>query len=216
MPVDKFGRTDNKVVQHIPIVTSSIGLTMAQLNNTFFTRDGSNTMTTDLNLNKHRVINSNESTSADNAVTRQYVERGDTFLKRDRSNATTGNIDMSKHRLMKLGNPTADHDAVDLKFPDRFVKQIGSSQMTGTLNMGGYSITNVAQTVSAEDLVTKSYADNVAGLTHLDTRGNKIVNLRMPTARSDSVTKGCVETMLESIFNTDFDMREHKIRNVAK
>jgi hypothetical protein len=40
MPVDKFGRTDEKVVQHTPTVTSSIGLTMGQINNTFLRRDG--------------------------------------------------------------------------------------------------------------------------------------------------------------------------------
>jgi hypothetical protein len=44
-----------------------------------------------------------------------------------------------------------------------------------------------------EDLVTKAYADNVVGSTHLDMRGHKIVNLREPTARSDAVTKGFVE-----------------------
>jgi antitoxin component of RelBE/YafQ-DinJ toxin-antitoxin module len=60
MPVDKFGRTDEKVVQHAPTVTSSIGLTMAQINNTFLRRDGNNIMTADLNLNKHRLINLNE------------------------------------------------------------------------------------------------------------------------------------------------------------
>jgi hypothetical protein len=112
---------------------------------------------------------------------------------------------------MNLGDPEAQHDAVNLKFLDRFLKHDGSSQMTGTLNLGGYSITNVAQPVSAGDLVTKGYADNVVGSTHLDMRGHKIVNLREPTARSDAVTKGFVE----SIFNTDLDMREHKIRNVA-
>jgi hypothetical protein len=79
MPVDKFGRTDEKVVQHTPIVTSSIGLTMAQINNTFLRRDGGNVMTADLNLKKHRLINLSEPTAADNAVTRQDV--GDTFLK---------------------------------------------------------------------------------------------------------------------------------------
>jgi hypothetical protein len=72
-------------------------------------------------------------------------------------------------------------------------------------------ITNVGQPVSTGDLVTKGYADNVVGSTHLDMRGHKIVNLREPTARSDAVTKGFVE----SIFNTDLNMHEHKISNVS-
>jgi hypothetical protein len=68
-------------------------------------------------------------------------------------------------------------------------------------------VTNVGQPASAGDLVTKDYADNVVGSTHLDMRGHKIVNSREPTARSDAVTKGFVE----SIVNADLDMREHKI-----
>jgi hypothetical protein len=59
--------------------------------------------------------------------------------------------------------------------------------------------------------VTKGYADNVVGSTHLDMRGHKIVNLKEPTARSDAVTKG----FIESIFNNDLDMHEHKISNVG-
>jgi hypothetical protein len=51
---------------------------MAQISNTFLRRDGSNTMTADQNLNKYRLINLNEPTAADDAVTQQYV--GDTFL----------------------------------------------------------------------------------------------------------------------------------------
>jgi hypothetical protein len=72
-------------------------------------------------------------------------------------------------------------------------------------------VTNVGQPVSAGYLVTKAYADNVAGSTHLNMRRHKILNLKEPTARSNAVTKGFVESM----FNTDLDMREHKIRNVA-
>jgi hypothetical protein len=37
-------------------------------------------MTADLNLNKHRLINLNEPTAADDAVTRQYVELAIHFL----------------------------------------------------------------------------------------------------------------------------------------
>jgi hypothetical protein len=56
----------------------------------------------------------------------------------------TGNIDMTKHRLINLGDPEAQRDDVNLKFLDRFLKHDGSSRMTGTLNLGGYSITSCA------------------------------------------------------------------------
>jgi hypothetical protein len=56
MPVDKFGRTDEKVTQHTPTVTSSIGLTMGQINNAFVRRDGSNVMSADLNMNSIELL----------------------------------------------------------------------------------------------------------------------------------------------------------------
>jgi hypothetical protein len=106
MPVDKFGRTDEKVVQHTPAVTSSIGLTMGQINNAFVRRDGANSLTADLNPNRHRVINLSAPTAADDAVTRQYAD--DTYLKRDGSSAVAGVVDMSKNRLMNLGDPLGE------------------------------------------------------------------------------------------------------------
>jgi hypothetical protein len=122
---------------------------------------------------------------------------------------------MSNNRLMNLGDPAVEHDAVNMKFLDRFLKHDGSLQTTGTLNLGWYSITNVAQPVSAGDVVSKAYAYNAVGSTHLDMRGHKIVNSRVPTAQSNATTKGFVETLLESIFNANLDMREHKLRNAA-
>jgi hypothetical protein len=44
---------------------------MGQINNAFVRRDGSNVMSADLNLNRHRVINLSVPTAADDAVTRQ-------------------------------------------------------------------------------------------------------------------------------------------------
>lgn len=69
MPVDKFGRTANKVVQHTPGVTTSIEVMMVQINNTFLRRDGSNTVTGDFNMNKHKNIHLEEPAAADGAVT---------------------------------------------------------------------------------------------------------------------------------------------------
>jgi hypothetical protein len=101
MPIDKFGRTDEKVTQHTPTVTSSIGLTMGQINNAFVRRDGSNVMSADLNMNRHRVINLSAPTAADDAVTRQFAD--DTYLKQNGSSSTAGFVDMSNNCLMNLG-----------------------------------------------------------------------------------------------------------------
>jgi hypothetical protein len=166
-------------------------------------------MSADLNLNKQRVINLRAPTAADDAVTRRYAD--DSYLKRDGSSAVAGVVDMSDNRLMNLGDPLGVQDAVNLRHLDRFLKVDGSLVMAGALNMGRHVITNVGQPASAGDLVTKDYADNVVGSTHLDMRSHKIVNLKESTARSDAVTKGFVE----SIFNNDLNMHEHKISNVG-
>jgi hypothetical protein len=209
MPVDKFGRKDEKVTQHTPTVISSIGITLGQINNAFVRRDGSNVTSADFNMNRHRVINLSAPTAADDAVTRQYAD--DTYLKQDGSSSIVGVVDMSNNRLINLGYPLGVKDAVNLRYLDRFLKVDGSSVMAGALNMVRHVITNVDQPTSAGDLVTKGYADNVVGSTHLDMKGNKIVNLQEPTARSDAVTKGFVE----SIFSNDLNMHEHKISNVG-
>jgi hypothetical protein len=196
-------------VQHTPTVTSSIGITLGQINNAFVRRDGSNVLSAHLNLNKHRVINLSAPTATDDAVTRQYAD--DTYLKRDGSSAVAGVVDMSNNRLMNLGDPLGVQDVVNLKYLGRFLKLDGSTAMAGALNMGGHVVSNVGQPASAGDVVTKGYVDNVVGSTHLDMRGHKIVNLKEPTARSDAVTRG----FIESIFNNDLDMHEHMISNVG-
>jgi hypothetical protein len=209
MPVEKFGRTDEKVTQHTPTVTSSIGLMMGQINNVFIRRDGNNVMSADLNMNRHRVINLSAPTVADDAVTSQYAD--DMYLKRDGSSAVAGVVDMSNNHLMNLGDPLGVQDAVNLRHLDRLLKLDGSTVMAGAINMGGHMATNVGQPASAGDVVTKGYADNVVGLTHLDMRGHKIETLKEPTAWSDAVTKGFVE----SLFTNDLNMHEHKISNVS-
>jgi hypothetical protein len=56
---------------------------------------------------------------------------------------------MSNNRLMNLGDPLGEHDAVNLRYLDRFLKLDGSSVMAGTLNMGGHVVSNVGQPASA-------------------------------------------------------------------
>jgi hypothetical protein len=71
-----------------------------------------------------------------------------------------------------------------------------SSVMTGSLNIGGHRVTNVDKPISAEDVVTKNYADSLIGSSHLVMNGNKINNMKESSARSDGATKGYVDNML--------------------
>jgi hypothetical protein len=116
MSVEKLGRTDDKVIQHIPSVSTSIGVTLSQTNNTFLRRDVSNTMTRDYSMNKHKLINLNEPAAADDALTRKYFDNStqavsDVCLRRDGYNTMTGDTDMTEHSLMHFGEPKSDNDA---------------------------------------------------------------------------------------------------------
>jgi hypothetical protein len=158
-------------------------------------------MNADLNLNRHSIINLSAPTAADDAVTRQLAD--DTYLKRDGSSAVAGVVEISNNRLMNLGDPLGERDAINLRYLGGFLKLYGSTAMASVLNLGGHVITNVGQQVSPADVVSKGYANNVVGSTHLDMRGHKIVNLKEPMARSDAVAR----SFIESIFNDGLDMR---------
>lgn len=95
-----------------------------------------------------------------------------TLLRRDGSNTVVGDVNMTKHKITHLDEPVAEDDAVTQKYVDnalsaqlsdeakQYIRRDGSSAMTSTLNMGGHSISNVAQAVSAQGIVFKG-ADNI-------------------------------------------------------
>lgn len=62
------------------------------------------------------------------------------------------------------------------------------SAITGAMDMEKFSVANVAKPVSVRDVVTEGYADNLIGLTYLNMRGNKIVNLREMVQPRDMLT----------------------------
>jgi hypothetical protein len=71
---NKFGRSDDGSIQNTPkSVSTSIGVTLAQINNTFLRRDGSNTVVGDINIDKHKLTHLGEPSAYDDAVTKKYV-----------------------------------------------------------------------------------------------------------------------------------------------
>jgi hypothetical protein len=46
--------------------------------------------------------------------------------------------------------------------------------MTGSLSMGGHSVANVGEIISAQDVAIKNYTDSLIGLTHLDMKGKNV------------------------------------------
>lgn len=103
---------------------------------------------------------------------------------------------MDNHKLNNIGDPSADGDVVTREYVDRsvrdtcdavkadwkeaseaaalFLKHDNSSIMTGSLSMGGHSVANVGEIISAQDVAIKNYTDSLIGLTHLDMKGKNV------------------------------------------
>ena len=82
---------------------------------------------------------------------------------------------------------------------DNFIRNNGSSQMTGTLNMGNNKISNVHDPVDNQDVVTKHYLDSHLNEdlrnSDIDMNRYRVKNLRLePQAPSDAVAKYYVDT----------------------
>ena len=94
MPVNKFGDSgdDTSDVIH---TSSSIGITLPQINNIFLRRDGANNATGDLNMGGHRVINILTPTEGQDATNKTYVDQ--TTVSK------TGDV-MSGNLIMRVGN----------------------------------------------------------------------------------------------------------------
>ena len=57
MPINKFGDSGDEGNIFTTNTSSTIGVTMAQINNVFLRRDGANNATGELNMSGHKIIN---------------------------------------------------------------------------------------------------------------------------------------------------------------
>ena len=169
----------------------------SQLND-YLKRNGQNTMTFDLNMNSHKIVNLKDITSSSidsEAVNKKYV---DNFLKKDGSVAMTGNLNMATNKIKNLDTPSRYEDdaAINVgffnselnasnqnlstqittaykKYVDNFLKKDGSVAMTGDLNMSNHKIKNTATPTSDGDVATKKYVDE----SHITPSGHVPVNV---------------------------------------
>ena len=87
---------------------------------------------------------------------------------------------------------------------DNFIRNNGSGQMTGVLNMGGNKISNVHDPVDNQDVATKQYVDsNMSENSHnsdIDMNRYRIQNLRMmPEDNSEAVSKYYVDSKISEV-----------------
>ena len=126
MPVNKFGDSGDDTAIFTTNTSSSIGVTMAQINNVFLRRDGANNATGDLNMSGHKVINIASPSAAGDAASKSYVD-STTVSK-------TGDV-MSGNLIMQVGNnPSISLGCNDLRgtsgsgrIPKRFNLLLGST-----------------------------------------------------------------------------------------
>ena len=74
MPVNKFGDSGGDNNTAIFTTSSSIGVTMSQLNNVFLRREGANNATGELNMSGHKVANIATPSSSGDATSKSYVD----------------------------------------------------------------------------------------------------------------------------------------------
>jgi hypothetical protein len=75
MPVDKFGDSGDDNAIFTTKASSSIDLTLRQINNIFLRRDRANNATGDLNMSRRRVINIPTSSEGQDAANKSYVDQ---------------------------------------------------------------------------------------------------------------------------------------------
>ena len=99
---------------------------------------------------------------------------------------------------------------------NNYVRSDGSTSVTGSIDMGGNTLTNVSNPVNPQDVATKQYADKVGGggpflkenndnnykATHtINMAFRKLLNLQKPTEQFDAATKDYVDYVVETLKN---------------
>ena len=124
MPVNKFGDSGGDGVIFTTTTSSSIGVTMSQINNVFLRRDGANNATGELNMSGHKVINIAAPNASGDATSKSYVD-STTVSK-------TGDV-MPGNLILQVGNnPSISLGCNDLRggagrVPKRFNLLLGST-----------------------------------------------------------------------------------------
>src|SRR6266853_4263416 len=76
--------------------------------------DGTNSMTNNLNMNSNKINNLTDPTSAQDAVTKNYIDSlniSTIYLKLDGTSSMTGNLLMGNNRIWNVMDPTSNQDA---------------------------------------------------------------------------------------------------------
>ena len=196
MPINKFGDAGEDSNIFTTKTSSTIGVTMAQINNVFLRRDGANNATGELNMNGHKVINISTPSATGDAASKGYVDSSTVSKTGD---TMTGNL------IMQIGDkPSLTLGCNDLRgsrVSKRFNLLLGNTSdlIQNTL---GQPLTLQASNgillrVADNEAATFS-SSNVAFHKDIDMNEGLITNLRSPKNDNDATSKKYVDSLIGS------------------
>jgi hypothetical protein len=119
MPINKFGDAGEDSAIFTTNTSSSIGVTMAQINNVFLRRDGANNATGELNMSGHKVVNIATPNTPGDVASKGYVDSSTVSKTGD---TMTGNL------LLQVSNkPSISLGCNDLRDSKRFHLLLGTT-----------------------------------------------------------------------------------------
>jgi hypothetical protein len=113
MPINKFGDAGEDSAIFTTNTSSSIGITMAQINNVFLRRDGANNATGELNMSGHKIINIASPGAPGDTASKGYV---------DSSTVSKTGDTMSGNLILQVSNkPSISLGCNDLRDSKRLI-----------------------------------------------------------------------------------------------
>ena len=199
-------------------------------------RDGSQTMTGNLDMNNKRIINVANPISETDVVNKRYfithvnnIDLSD-YLKRDGTVSMTGNLDMSLNKIINCGQPTGARDVTNKAYVDsevgKTLKLDGSGVMTSVLDMNNQRIINLGNATHNQDAITlkqvndgiatvstenNKYTDQQIAKSHISTHTNR-KNVLSYAMDEGEFTEG---VGIQDTKLIDFDDMPHKINKKA-
>ena len=180
----------------------------------YLKKDGTVTMTSNLNLGSKKIVGLATPTTNTDASTKKYVDDSlDPYFKKDGSKKITGAIDMNNNRIYNIPMPNGNNQPLTVIYANsNYLRINGNIPMMGNLNMNNKIIKNLATPSNDSDAATKKYVDDnsgspdlsdylekdgtVAMTGNLNLGKNKITNLSKPTQDNEAANKDYVDKLV--------------------
>ena len=180
----------------------------------YLKKDGTVTMTGNLNLGSKKIVDLASPTTNTDATTKKYVDDSLVpYFKKDGSQKITGAIDINNNRIYNMPMPNGNNQPVTVIYANsNYLRINGNIPMMGNLNMNNRKIYNISTPTNNNDAATKKYVDDNSGSPdlsdylekdgsvpmtgNLNINNKKIINLSNPTQNNDAVNKDYVDKLV--------------------